>query len=227
MAVDAGAVAEVLDIEEQKEVRDVLLTHCHLDHVRDLPFLLINTFRDHDPLRVWGCPHTLKSLRDHLLNREIWYDAFKLPSETNPSIVGHPLSHGEWHAIAGLRVYGFPLKHTVPSTGWLVDDGATAVFFAGDTSEESALEAPNALAGGRLKAVFIEASFPDADAPFAALTGHLTPVGVGRAAKCLAKDVAVLVTHMKPGKEDAIEADLRALGDPRIRAVGSGERFDF
>ena len=220
LAVDAGAVATALSLAEQAEVADVLLTHGHLDHVRDLPLLLINGDRRGRPLGLHGLPSALEAVRRHLFNREIWFDPFALPE---PPIRAHPLPAGETRTLAGFRVTGFPLHHTVESAGWLLDDGRSAVYFAGDTDEDDCLAPAVAAAGPRLRAVFLETSFPDGLAEFARLTGHLTPAGLGRAARALPAGVPLLVTHMKPGHEERITAEVAALGNPALRPLRGGE----
>jgi ribonuclease BN (tRNA processing enzyme) len=223
LAVDAGAVATQLSLEEQALVTDILLTHSHLDHVRDLPLMLINGDRTQNPLRVHSLPVTLDAVKRHLFNREMWFEAFTIPI---PMILSLPVTTGKPVEIAGYRVTGFALRHTVPSTGWLVDDGKSAVFIAGDTDEEGCLGPVVAAAEGRLRAVFLEASFPDDQAEFAAKTGHLTPAGLARAAKALPAGIPVFVTHLKPGYEEAIGAQLKASGNPALRPVRSGESLE-
>jgi ribonuclease BN (tRNA processing enzyme) len=223
-AVDAGAVATVLSLEEQFRLKHVLLTHSHLDHMRDLPLLLINGDRTKDPLQVHGTAETLDAMKRHLFNEEIWFEAFTIPI---PMIEASPIPVGKATEIAGFRVTGFPLHHTVQSTGWLVDDGKAAVFIAGDTDQEDCLATVAKAAGGRLKAAFLETSFPNAQADFAKLTAHLTPEGLGRAAGGLPAGVPLFVTHMKPGFEDRISSELRALGNPAIRPVKSGETIEI
>jgi len=222
-AVDAGAVATVLSLEEQSRLKHVLLTHSHLDHLRDLPLLLINGERTKDPLQVHGTAETLEAMKRHLFNKEMWFEAFTIPI---PMIEATALPVGTTVDLAGYRVTGFPLHHTVPSTGWLVDDGRAAVFVAGDTDQEDCLATVAKFAGARLKAAFLETSFPNEAKEFAKLTAHLTPEGLGRAAKGLPPGVPLYVTHMKPGFEDRISGELRALGNPAIRPVKSGERIE-
>ncbi len=224
LAVDAGAVATQLSLEEQFRVTDVLITHSHLDHVRDLPLMLINGDRTKSPLRILSTAETLDAVKKHLFNKEMWFEAFVIPI---PLITDHPLETGRPVDVAGYRVTGFPLHHTVPSTGWLVDDGRSAVFFAGDTDEESCLGAVVKAAEGRLRAVFLEASFPDEDAAFAKMTGHLTPAGHRRAASAVPAGVPVFVSHVKPGFEDRIGAQVKSGGNPAIRIVRSGESLEF
>jgi ribonuclease BN (tRNA processing enzyme) len=222
-AVDAGAVATVLSLEEQGRLKHVLLTHSHLDHLRDLPLLLINGERTKDPLQVHGTAETLEAMKRHLFNEQIWFEAFTIPI---PMIEATPLPPGRTTEIAGYRVTGIPLHHTVPSTGWVVDDGRAAVFIAGDTDQEDCLATAARIAGPRLRAAFLETSFPNAFGDFARLTAHLTPEGLGRAAQGLPPGVPLFVTHMKPGYEDRIAAELRALGNPAVRPVKSGETLE-
>src|SRR5258706_7009526 len=158
VAVDAGAVATQLSLEEQSRVTDVLLTHSHLDHVRDLPLMLINGDRTRNPLRVRSQAVTLEAVKRHLFNRKMWFEAFTIPI---PLILSIPVEPGETIDLGGLKATGFPLRHTVPSLGWLLDDGKSAVFIGGDTEEEGCLEPVVKAAGGRLRAVFLESSFPD------------------------------------------------------------------
>jgi cAMP phosphodiesterase len=224
LAVDAGAVATQLTLEEQFKVTDVLITHSHLDHVRDMPLMLINGDRTKSPLRISSTAETLDAVKKHLFNKEMWFEAFVIPI---PLILDFALPTGKAVDVAGYQVTGFPLHHTVPSTGWLVDDGKSAAFFAGDTDEEACLGPVVKAAEGRLKAVFLEASFPDEDTAFAKMTGHLTPSGHRRAASAVPAGIPVFVTHVKPGFEDRIAAQVKAGGNPNIRVVRSGESLEF
>ena len=220
LAVDAGALATGLGLEAQFAVDAVLLTHSHLDHVRDLPLMLINGDRERKPLRVHGLPVTLEAIRTHLFNKEVWFDAFTIPV---PMIENLPLGFGETRTIAGYRVTGIPMRHTIDTAGWLVEDARGSVFIAGDTDDTDCLAPVVAAAGDRLRAVLLEASFPDGQEEFAKFTGHLTPSGLGRAARALPRGVPLYVTHMKPGYEGIISAELRALGNPSIRPALPGE----
>jgi ribonuclease BN (tRNA processing enzyme) len=223
VAVDAGAVASALSLEEQARVKDVVLTHSHLDHVRDLPLLLINADRDREPLRVHAMQVTLDAIREHLFNKAMWFEAFSIPSKEKPLLRGHPLPLGQTVEVAGYEVTGYPLRHTVESAGWLIARDGIAVFFAGDTDDEECLVQPVRDAGETLRAVFLEASYPDRMADFARLTGHLTPTQLGRAARPVPEAVPVFVSHLKPGYEDTITREIAALGRPRIRPVFPGE----
>ena len=41
VVLDAGAITSTLSAEEQNRIKAVLITHCHYDHIRDLPTLAL------------------------------------------------------------------------------------------------------------------------------------------------------------------------------------------
>ena len=69
----------------------------------------------------------------------------------------------------------------------------------------------------RLKAVFLEAAFPNAMTGLANLSKHLTPAMFGEEARKLGRDdVALVVVHIKPRFRDQILAELEALNLPNL-----------
>ena len=74
-----------------------------------------------------------------------------------------------------------------------------------------------------LKAVFIEASFPDELADLAERTGHLTPRQFAiEFAKLGQPDLGVFAYHMKPRHLHRIRAQLEALGLARLTVLEDG-----
>ena len=63
VAVDAGALAATLTLEEQRAITHVFVTHSHWDHVRDLPLTTINRTPETPTLHVHGLPQTIDALR--------------------------------------------------------------------------------------------------------------------------------------------------------------------
>jgi ribonuclease BN (tRNA processing enzyme) len=226
VAVDAGALAARLTLEEQREVEHVFLTHSHWDHVRDLPLTVINRTADDPTQQDYSLPETEEAIRKHLMNDTVWFSAFDLPSLSSPFIAATEVGPGAVHERNGYRISCFPVPHTVPAISYLVDDGTTAVVLSADTGGGGVLERIPA-GHSPLAAVFLEASFPNDMHEFAQLTGHLTPAMLAREIEPLDPSVQVLVTHMKPGFEERIEADLAAIGRPGLRALRDGETLAF
>jgi len=44
LLIDAGSVASTLSVEEQSKINHILISHSHLDHIKDLAFICDNCF---------------------------------------------------------------------------------------------------------------------------------------------------------------------------------------
>ena len=226
IAVDAGALAAGLTVEEQQTVRDVFLTHAHWDHVRDLPLTVINRTVDTPTLRIHGLPETMDVVRRHLMNGETWFKAFDLPSVESPFISALPMAAGETRTCGRYKISAVAVPHTVPAISYLIDDGTCSVMINADT-----------LGGGifdklpkdhsPLRAVFLESSFPNRMRDFAVMTGHLTPEMLDEETRGLASDVDVIVTHLKPGFETQMARELADLGRHGVRPCRDGDVFTW
>ena len=76
-----------------------------------------------------------------------------------------------------------------------------------------------------LRAVFLEASFPNRMKDFALMTGHLTPEMLGRECELLPEGTDVLVTHMKPGFETELAEEVADLRRSGVRPCRDGDVF--
>src|SRR5262249_27000053 len=114
----------------------------------------------------------------------------------------------------------------VPAVSFHIDDGKKSVVICADTGGGGIFKALPRIASP-LVAVFLEASFPNRMKEFAGITGHLTPEMLDRECEALPVNVAVLVTHMKPGFEADPPQDTAALRRAGIRPCRDGDVFDF
>jgi ribonuclease BN (tRNA processing enzyme) len=226
VAVDAGALAAALTLDEQNELRHVLLTHAHWDHCRDLPLHIINRRQGTPTLTVHALADTIHALRTHLMNDTVWFRAFDLPSADTPFVAAQTVEPGRAFDVAGYRVTPMSVPHTVPAVSYHLDDGRNSVVISADTGGGGVLNAipPHA---SRLRAVFLEASFPNRMKDFAVTTGHMTPEMLAAECAALPKDVAVLVTHMKPGFETELFQEIADLGRHGLRPCRDGDVFEW
>lgn len=228
LLLDAGTVTAALSLEEQVAVKDVVLTHAHLDHMVDLAFLADNvlTLRS-SPLRVWAPAPVLEAVHRHLFNNQVWPDFTRLPTVDSPALELIPLPEGRDAEIAGLRVRWVRVNHPVFTAGYCLSEESTSVLFSGDTAATDTLWSMGRGCAG-LKAAFVETSFPDRLAKLAAASGHLTPAGLrGELLKFGRADVPVKIFHMKPQFLKEILTELDALGDERLQVLQGGEEFLF
>jgi cAMP phosphodiesterase len=79
--VDAGTVTPVLTLPQQMRIDYILVTHAHLDHVRDIMFLADNLYYAgrKKPLVVLSSRGIIDSIHRHLINNVIWPDFTRIP----------------------------------------------------------------------------------------------------------------------------------------------------
>ncbi|WP_255369558.1 3',5'-cyclic-nucleotide phosphodiesterase [Nitrosovibrio sp. Nv17] len=230
--VDAGTGAGDLTVEQMLRIDTVFLTHAHLDHVALLPMLadMIGPRRTF-PLRVHALPETIAVLRQHVFNFRLWPDYTILPSPQRPYIVLEPITVGQTLERGGKRITTLPVRHAVPAVAYRFDSGGASFVFSGDTTyHEPFWDALNAIAN--LRYLMIEATFLDDNTAAATAAGHMRPEllarGLRRLDERLRGRMRLLITHMEPGNEETIMAQIQATGiglEPE--RLHRGQVFEF
>lgn len=207
--IDAGTGVARLTLAEMVRIEHILLTHAHLDHVACLP-LMIDTIAGHRgaPTRVWGLPGVLQVLREHILNDAVWPDFTTIPSAEHPFLSLHPYPSDTALQIEGLEVEVLSADHGIPACGLLLRKEDTAVAFSGDSGPDPRFWA--AAVASNVSAVAVECSYPNREAELARMSSHMHVDELVWLSQTLPLHVALIVVHRKPGREDEIEAEVRA-----------------
>jgi ribonuclease BN (tRNA processing enzyme) len=211
LAVDAGGLGWFAPPAELARVAHVLLTHTHIDHVAGLPIFLDTVYGlAAPPPTVAATAVTLAALRAHVFNNTIMPDFVELGRHIPPFLVERELTPGTPTRLGRYEVTAHEVTHTVPTVAYVIDDGTDAVAVVTDTAPVPELIARLA-ATPRLRTVYLESSFPVAEAALAVLTCHLTTVQFLEAAATLeSAGVRVVPIHVKPRYAAEITAELRA-----------------
>ena len=120
IVIDAGNLVVGLG-DAARKVRHIFLTHSHFDHIIDIPFLIDSLFAEIDEsITVYGLPHTIRTLRTHLLNDEIWPDfsRLNLPSTGKPAIVYREIAIGTTYEIEGYAITPVAAKCSRATWAW-------------------------------------------------------------------------------------------------------------
>jgi ribonuclease BN (tRNA processing enzyme) len=227
VAIDAGSVGLLTDLRRQQAVRHVFITHEHLDHIASLPLFLENVY-DPGPecVELLASPSVLRFLHDDIFNGRVWPDFFQLSRPEDAFVRATAITPLETVHRAGLAVTAVPVSHCVETLGMVVDDGTTAVAFPSDTGPTDALW--RFLAGvPRLKAVFLEASFPASRVELAAVTGHHCTTTFAAEIARLEREVRWIVVHRKPRFAAEIARELDEMGLPGVELVKPGTVYEF
>jgi ribonuclease BN (tRNA processing enzyme) len=227
VAIDAGSLTQALSVPEQIGIRQIFISHSHLDHICSLPFFTKNIYGHTEvPVEIRALPGTLDTLRRHLFNDEIWPDFSVIPSPDNPIIRFSEILPGTTYELEGLRITPIPVNHLVPCVGYLVEDDHSAFLFSSDTAEtEQIYRVANRTKN--LKLFITEASFPNEMGWLADASKHLTPEKLGRELKKLQPAVQVGIYHLTPGDRPVMLPQLAALDDPRLHILAQDTRFTW
>lgn len=224
--LDAGTITSVLAIEEQVNISYILVTHAHLDHVRDIMFLADNVYyskKESPAVKVIGTQGIIDALRLHLFNNVIWPDFSVIPTPENHVLRFEVIKPGVKFQLNNLTVTAVMVNHTVETVGYVIESESGSVIFIGDTGPtEEIWEVARKLEN--LKAVFVEVSLPDSMEEAANITGHLTPAGLDRELKklgVLTPDIYIF--HMKPQYEKTIREEIGLIGNNAIHILSEGE----
>ena len=228
LAIDAGALTTQLEIEEQRALRAVLISHGHLDHIWSLPLFLANRFDRHTPTcPIYGSPETIETIEEHQLNDRVWPDFRRIVGATGPVLALHHLGAGKQVTLLDrYEVTTVAMDHIVPTQGHLIRAGGASVLIGADTHTGHDMAACVAQADD-LRAIVIECSFPNFFKDLARSSKHLTPELLADSLRAIKRDVPIYITHMKAGYEAQLRKELAALGDPRLEVLESGQRIEI
>jgi 3',5'-cyclic-nucleotide phosphodiesterase len=227
LAIDAGSLTSGLDLKLQYELEAVLVSHAHLDHIRDLATIADNRAQyGCKPLIVAGTAATLDILRRHFFNGLIWPDFSLIPSRREPTIKYKVLKSEQRVEIAGYGVRAIAVSHTIDTSAFIIDKKGASVAYSGDTGPTDRLW--ELLAKEKdLRALLMEVSFPNEQQRVATLSGHHTPQTLARdlAKLATAQDLPTLLYHIKPAFQAVVERQCAKLKGVNLSVLSLGEQL--
>jgi len=85
ITIDAGAVCRSLNLDEQVAIDHMLISHSHMDHVKDLALLADQIIGRRQSSVVLHCgPETAETLRTSYFNNYLWPDFTRIPTPDAP-----------------------------------------------------------------------------------------------------------------------------------------------
>jgi ribonuclease BN (tRNA processing enzyme) len=228
VAIDAGSIALGISEAQRSAIRDIIITHSHIDHTATLPIFVDDLFALlDDPI----CVHTTEEIK-HRLESDVFnwqsYPRFSELSNGRTHVMQYRTFRlGEEFQVRHLRATAIPVNHTVPTIGLIITDGKSTIAVTSDTTTtEEFWRAANKHA--RIDALIIECSFPNEMEDLALKSGHLTPSMVKRELEKLKhKEAEMLVVHLKASYRSQLLEELAALQLPRLSAMEAGREYDI
>lgn len=215
--------------EEQKnKIRDIVLTHAHLDHIAGLPLFIDDLFATlTEPIRIHAIEEVIQSLEKHIFNWEI-YPRFSELSNSSGAVVEYKIfDPSEKFYISDLAFQPIRVNHKVPSVGFIVSDEKSTIAISSDTSKMDLFwNEVNAVES--LQAILIECAFPDELDELANASHHLTPrLLQAEIEKCTNKLCPVYVINIKPMYREKVLAQLEILKIENLSILEVGKTYHF
>ena len=228
VTVDAGSIALALTDEQRDSVRDVILTHPHMDHIASLPIFIDDQFGMlEEPIRKHATEEVIALLERDVFNWTVYPRFSELSNDFGQVIKYVPFRHGEEFQVAHLTVTAVPVNHIVPTVGLVISDGKITVAFSSDTYKtEEFWILVNGLP--HVDAMLIEASFPNDMAELAEVSRHFTPQTMAEELKKLNHNgLDILTVHLKPAYRETLIEELAALKIPKLTVMEPGRTYEW
>lgn len=229
VAIDAGSLATAAANAQKNQIRNIVLTHAHLDHIAGLPLFIDDLFAALDaPLRVHAAAEIVEILERDIFNWEIYPRFSELRNERGAAVLSYePFEAGKEFSVEHLRIKPLAVNHKVPSVGFIISDDRTALALTGDTAEtDDFWRAANAEAN--LSTVLIECAFPNELEELSAASHHLTPRRLQKELmKLERKNCPVRVVNIKPMYRETVVRQIEELRIENLEILEIGRVYEW
>ena len=211
--IDAGNIIVGMG-DKIGDIEHIFLTHSHMDHIQDIPFILDLLYeRQEKTLNVYGLPETIESVEKMIFNDKIFPDfsQIKLLRSNHNALTFHRIDMDFRCTIDNVEIRPFPTSHTVPSCGYIIKKGEYSIMFTSDTGPNREMwEILNS--DCTITALITEVSFPNECEKLAMTSKHYTPSMLARDLKELKRDdLRIFLMHLKPLYREKIVSELKEL----------------
>ena len=250
ITIDAGAVCRSLSLEEQVKIDHMLISHSHMDHVKDLALLADQVIgRRATPVTLHCGPETAETLHSSYFNNYLWPDFTKIPTPQTPVMriqvhepatpfrvppAGAAATKGRAPKkpkalVAGeYEVRYVPVTHPVESMAMIIRGASGSILYTSDTGPTTKLwQAANGTED--LRGMFVELSFPNHMQALADVAGHFTPQTLDTEMKKIKRrdEIPLFVYHLKPAFYEVTKNELSALRLKNMHLVELTDEFSF
>jgi cAMP phosphodiesterase len=228
LAIDAGSLAISANDFQRQNVRDVVITHPHLDHIATLPIFIDDLFETlREPIRIHATNDAIEVLEKHIFNWDVYPRFSELKNSFGNLIEYVPIKPHKEFSIGHLKIKAVPVNHVIPTVGLIISDQKTTIGLSSDTCETvefwDFLNREN-----QLDALFIESSFPNELHELAKTSFHLTPNELNKELKKLTHENSkIFAVHIKPSYFEQICNELTALNLSNLEVMKAGKVYEF
>ena len=228
IALDIGTGFHQLNIEEMQAVKDVLITHAHLDHVTMLCFWIDCQVINGSSVTIHCQQETAEIIRTHLFNNAIWPDMEQILVQNDAAVHFNIIEPFQTLTISGVSVTPLPVNHGVPTLGFCLHGDKENFVFCADMIDapETFWQYLNQL--DNFDRMTMEISFPNEMEEIARQSYHLTPKTLEKLVTTkLPETVNILYNHNKIYYIESIRKQAATILNGRIQPLTLEEILIF
>lgn len=216
------------DAKQKKQIRDIVLTHAHLDHIAGLPLFVDDLFAKlQEPIQVFAAPEVIEVLENHIFNWKVYPKFSELENQNGAVLRYQPFSAETAFAVKHLRFKAIAVNHKVPAVGFIVSDKHSTFAVTGDTSStDDFWQTLNKELF--LNALLVECAFPDEMEELARASHHLTPAKLKRElTKFSHPNCPIYVINIKPMYYEEVVRQIENLKIKNLEVLVVGKNYQF
>lgn len=210
IVIDAGNLINGLD-KQFVDLKHLLLTHAHYDHIADLPITIDTHYSNmKHSLNVYGTKEVIAIIKKNIFNNEIWPDFSQIPliGTTDKAINFIEIELEQIYHIGKVTFRAFKNNHTTGSCGYVVNEEIllTSDTYVCERIWEIINETPS------INKLITEISFPSFLNGLAEVSKHYTPSILKDELNNLKRnEIQIYVNHLKYEYIDQIKQELEDL----------------
>ncbi len=221
--LDAGTVTEALNENQLKKIKQIIVTHTHIDHIKGIfPFVDELVMLGDYSVDLISVKQVLEIISQDLFNNRIWPDLTMIPSEKKAILKLREIQLEKTTQIDSLNIKPILMTHTVYTVGYVVREADRGFMFTADTGPTKRFwEVAREEKG--IEFIIADVSFPNRLEKFAKISGHMTlSMLLEHLDRYELNDRPIYITHMKPIFKDEILGELKKAKRKNIKPLDQG-----
>ena len=225
--IDGGNIISSLK-KEARFIEHIFLTHAHLDHIADIPYLFDLNFEFlKRPIKIYAMPETIAHLKENIFNNKIWPDfsTINLLNSDKFALEYVEIEFDKSYKFKDVTLTPIEVNHTVETCGYIIKKSDFTTLFVPDSCTcENII---NNIEQKDIDSLIVDCSYPSRMEALAKQSGHFSTNLLKSELEKIKKDIDIYLVHLKSNYKEEIEKEVEELEilKGRGRIVEEGEFF--